>query len=103
MANAIENMRKLAPKSVYSYLENKRRLQKIVFADGIYYNVQKHIYLTSTVNQFVWITSCIAKECTKNENGNFQCDAESSRIVLGTGQLSDQIISDLQPLASLQI
>lgn len=56
---------------VSSDLEGKRRLQKTLFPDGIYYNVQKHSYLTKKMNSFIALTSQLAQDFADNKKMDF--------------------------------
>ena len=70
---------------VSSDLEGKRRVQKTLFPDGIYYNVEKHEYLTKKMNGFISLTSQLARDFTENKNGIFQDDPEKSRLAPPAG------------------
>lgn len=65
-------------------LEGKRQLHKILFPEGIFYNAQKHDYLTRKVNKFIELTTSISISCEENKNGNFQNFIENSRPVSGS-------------------
>ncbi|HLV43125.1 MAG TPA: hypothetical protein VKY37_12665, partial [Brumimicrobium sp.] len=63
----------------------KRRIQKIVFPDGIRYNHQNHIYRTTRVNLLFAGIPLIQDDLLKKENGTSSNFKNLSRLVLGTG------------------
>ena len=85
IAQSLEKLSKLSRVWVSSDLENKRRMQKTLFPEGIYYNVKNHCYLTTSANNFISLTKCIADRCEGKENGNFQELLENSRSVARSG------------------
>ncbi|RPD43652.1 hypothetical protein DRJ53_19520 [Paracnuella aquatica] len=48
-------------------LEGKRRVQKVLFPEGVLYNVKNHTYLTSKVNPFVELTVSFTREDTSKK------------------------------------
>ncbi|KAA2242008.1 hypothetical protein F0L74_16705 [Chitinophaga agrisoli] len=64
-----------------SDLENKRRLQKIIFPAGIFYDAKNHLCLTDKINEFVHAASLLSQVSGEKENGNFQDFLENSRSV----------------------
>ena len=81
LSDSLEKLSKLSQAWTSSDLDNKRRIQKTLFPDGIYYNVEKHEYLTTKTNEFIELARCITKSYTKKENGNFQEFLENSHLV----------------------
>jgi site-specific DNA recombinase len=76
-------------------LEEKRKLHKIMFPEGIFYNAQNHQYLTRNSNKFIELVSSLSAACDEKRNGNFQNFIENSRPVSGSRELSNQIVQDL--------
>ena len=85
ISTALKKLRNLGQVWASSDLENKRRIQKTLFPDGIYYNVRKHEYLTTKTNMFVELTSSISMNYAEKNKGNFQHYAENSPPVPRTG------------------
>ena len=56
-------------------------MHKILFPDGIFYNAQKHQYLTRKINRFVELVASISSSYEENKNGNSQHLSENSRPV----------------------
>jgi len=65
-------------------LEEKRKLQKIMFPEGIFYNAQNHQYLTRNSNKFIELVSSLSASCEGKNNGNLQNFIENSRPVSGS-------------------
>ncbi len=86
---AIEKATKLAlnlPKIWTSgNLEEKRRLQKMVFPEGILYNREKDTYRTLRVNTIFKVIPMIAEEIRGKENGTTSKIKKLSRLVLEAG------------------
>lgn len=74
---------------VSSNLDTKRRIQKTLFPEGIYYDAKTHECLTTKTNSFIGLTSVLAGEYTGKEKGNFQFKIENSLYVPGMGTLSN--------------
>ena len=68
-----------------SDLEGKRILHKTLFPEGIFYNVQKHQYLTRGINKFLELVNSISNSCEDKKNGNSQKFLENSHPVAGSG------------------
>lgn len=81
LSDSLAKLSKLSVAWSLSDLENKRRIQKTLFPDGIYYDVKNHQYLTTKINEFVALASSLTARYTENENGNFQAFLENSRSV----------------------
>lgn len=61
-------------------LENKRKLQRTLFPDGIYYDAKQHIYLTPKINEFIRFSAYLAQglnEHKKNSLLEFQAGYDS--------------------------
>ncbi len=78
---SLEKLGKLSRIWVSSDLENKRRIQKTLFPEGVFYDAKSHQCLTESSNQFIFLTSCLTATCTENKKGNFQVDLENSLSV----------------------
>lgn len=68
-----------------SDLEGKRILHKTLFPGGIYYNVEKHQYLTREVNKFIELVHSVSNSCEDNKKGNSQKNLENSHPVAEMG------------------
>jgi site-specific DNA recombinase len=83
----LENISKIWGSSDF---EGKRILHKTLFPEGIFYNVEKHQYLTRKVNSFIELVSSISTACNGNKKRNFQnviensCPVPESRLELPT-------------------
>ncbi|MCD2424365.1 recombinase family protein [Niabella pedocola] len=69
---AMEKLQKLPEIWGSGALETKRRIQKKLFPDGVYYDVKNHEYLTKRANGFLCLTSCISKGYAENKNWTSQ-------------------------------
>lgn len=68
-----------------SDLEGKRRIQKIVFPEGVFYDSKNREYLTRKINGFVLVTYSISNGYELNKTGNSQIFDENSQIVARMG------------------
>lgn len=66
-------------------LEEKRRIQKLVFPDGILYNHRKHIYRTDRVNTILSPIPLVQSDLEQNKNGKNPIPLDFSRYVPETG------------------
>lgn len=82
---SLEKLQNLSIQWASHDLEQKRWMHKTLFPDGVYYDVEKHEYLTTQENEFLHLTHCIAKDYTENKNRNFQDFSENSGLVAPTG------------------
>ncbi|NII24010.1 hypothetical protein HB364_02885 [Pseudoflavitalea sp. X16] len=82
ITSALEKLQNLSIQWASHDLERKRWMHKTLFPDGIYYDVEKHIYLTTQENEFLRLTHCIAGGYTENKNRNFQDFSENSGLVV---------------------
>lgn len=85
LENSLKKLQNLSVLWDYSDLENKRRIQKIVFPEGIFYDTKNREYLTRKINGFVLVTFYLSQEYALNKNGNSQFFHENSRIVARMG------------------
>ena len=51
------------------YLEKQRILDKTLFAERIFYNVENHQHPTRNVNSFVELVSSVSNSCGENKTG----------------------------------
>lgn len=81
LESSLKKLQNLSVLWDYSDLENKRRIQKVVFPEGIFYDSKNREYLTRKINGFVLVTFNLSKEYALNKNGNSQFFHENSHIV----------------------
>ncbi len=84
LSNSLKKLENISKIWTSSGLEGKRHLHKILFPEGIFYNAQKHQYLTRNVNKFVELVTSISATCEEKNNGNLQNFIENSRPVSGS-------------------
>jgi site-specific DNA recombinase len=75
---AMKKLQKLVEIWQFSDLEIKRRIQKTLFPEGIFYDAKNHDYLTKKTNSFIYLTSYISNEYTQNKNWTSQFLLEKS-------------------------
>jgi hypothetical protein len=83
-----------------SDLEGKRILHKTLFPDGIFYNVEKHQYLTREVNKFIELVSSVSHSCGAKKMGTLKKILKIPTVAR-MGQLSNQILADFLQFAKL--
>ena len=66
-------------------LAEKRKLQKMVFPDGIEYDHKNDEYRTFRVNSFFSYIPVVSKELGHKKTGNFRVKTKNSGLVLETG------------------
>lgn len=66
-------------------IEIKRKLQYMVFPDGLGYDFQNKRVQTFRVNSIFAQIACLSDKLGANKNGNFQNNIENSRLVTTTG------------------
>ena len=66
-------------------IETKRKLQYMVFPDGLGYDFQNKRVQTFRVNSIFAQIACLSDKLGQNKNGNFQNKIENSRLVTTTG------------------
>lgn len=82
---SLEKLKNISVIWCSSNLDNKRRIQKTLFPEGIFYNAKNHEYLTRKVNGFILITNCISEEYPLKRNRNLQKNDENSYLVAERG------------------
>lgn len=85
IAYSLEKLQNLSEIWGSSDLDNKRRIQKTLFPDGIYYNAKNHEYLTVKINSFLLLTQCFSSKYEGKKLGNSQTDFENSLSVARMG------------------
>jgi len=81
VATSLEKLPKLSWVWGSSDLENKRKIQKTLFPEGIFYDAKNHCYLTGSCNQFIFLTGCMTTWWKENKKGNSQVELENSLSV----------------------
>lgn len=66
-------------------LEERRRIQKMVFPDGIRYNREKDVYRTPRVNSLFSLIPQLVGDTEKTKNGTYSVELNKSRLVLEAG------------------
>jgi site-specific DNA recombinase len=66
-------------------IETKRKLQYMVFPDGLGYDFQNKRVQTFRVNSIFAQIACLSDTLEGNKKGNFQNNIENSRLVTSTG------------------
>ena len=75
-------------------LEERRRIQKIVFPDGIRYNREKDIYRTTRVNSLFSLIPQLVGDLEETKNGTYSDKLNKSRLVPEAGQLSNFLLAE---------
>ena len=84
----VESLKKLTKLNVVwssSNLEEKRIFQKTLFPNGIFFDAEKHEYLTFNSNKFMAVVNSLSTEYAENKNATFPNFQEKSRSVSGSG------------------
>jgi len=82
-----------------SSLDEKRRLHKTMFPDGIFFDPKNHQYLTRKMNSYVELVSTISNTCGDKKRRTLQENPVESCLVLGMGRLSNSIMEGLIALS----
>ncbi len=93
----LENLSKIWGDST---LDEKRRLHKIMFPDGIFFDPKNHQYLTRKMNSCVELVSSISSCCEDKKTRTLQQRVEESCPVPGMGQLANCLIDNLLDFTS---
>ena len=62
-------------------LQNKQQLQKIVFPEGLSYDLKRDTYRTSRMNELVCASACQSRVLTKNKTENSSLKMKNSPLV----------------------
>ncbi len=71
LSSSLEKLENISEIWGSSDLENKRRIQKTMFPEGVYYDVKNHQYLTCKVNSFVELVRTMSNGYAENEKRTF--------------------------------
>lgn len=83
--NALQNALNLTELWVSGDLEEKRRIQKMVFPEGIRYNREKDAYRTPRVNSIFTAISVLSMVSEGNKKGTSSKNMNLSHLVAGAG------------------
>ena len=81
LTQSLEKLQDLRLVWTSSDLEGKKRLQRTIFPDGYYYDPENHQCLTTKLNEFVRVSTELARVSLEKEKGNFQDFSENSLSV----------------------
>jgi hypothetical protein len=70
-----------------------------LFPGGIFYNVEKHQYLTKEINKFAEVASSISDSCGSKKNGNSQKISENSHPVVASGVEPESALGGYESLS----
>ena len=82
-------------------LKEKRKIQKMVFPDGIEYDHKNDEYRTFRVNSFFSYIPVVSKELGHKKTGKFRVKTKNSGLVLKVGQNSNFMKEDIQLVLSI--
>ena len=77
-------------------LTEKRKIQKMVFPDGIEYDHKNDEYRTFRVNSFFSYIPVVSKELEHKKTGKFRVKTKNSGLVLESRQISNFMKEDIQ-------
>jgi hypothetical protein len=82
-------------------MQKKVKMQKIVYPDGISYDIEKHAYLTKRINSIILCTEHLAQVSDKKKALNFALVKQNSaRVEFKVGL--PNLLSDIQLVRNLQ-
>ena len=81
-------------------IEVKRKLQYMVFPDGLGYDFQNKRVQTFRVNSIFAQIACLSDKLGANKKGNFQNNFENSLLVTSKGQSSNFLNEDINLIIS---
>ena len=93
LEKSLQKLENLSKIWLNSSLDEKRRLHKTMFPDGIFFDPKNHQYLTRKMNSYVELVSTISNTCgdkktrTLQENPEESCLVPGSRLELPTSGL----------------
>ena len=79
-----ERLENLSEMWVSSDLQEKRRMHKTMFPEGIFYDPIKHQYLTRQINSYVELVASISTDYEAKKNRTLQTNVEKSCPVSGS-------------------
>ncbi|MBI3134072.1 MAG: recombinase family protein [Bacteroidetes bacterium] len=83
--NAVNRALNLSEMWASGNLEEKRRIQKLLFPEGIAYNHKNHVYRTIRVNVLFATIAVILRDSEQNKNGKNSNQLNFSRLVPKAG------------------
>ena len=95
---ALKKAPKLSSMWTNGNLAEKRKIQKMVFPDGIEYDRKNDEYRTFRVNSFFSYIPVISDDLGHKKTGNFRKKTKRSGSVLEAGQKSNFLKEDIQLL-----
>ena len=84
LSKSLEKLENLSKIWGSSDLEEKRVMHKTLFPEGIFFNAQKHEYLTRKTNQFIELVASISSGYEENKKRSLQNNIENSYPVSGS-------------------
>ena len=90
LEKSLQKLENLSKIWVDSTLDEKRRLHKTMFPDGIFFDPKNHQYLTRKMNSYVELVSSISSSCEDKKTRTLQqsveesCPVPESRLELPT-------------------
>lgn len=85
ISSSLKKLRNISRIWAFADLENKRRIQRILFPEGVFYCVKKHEYLTKKINHFLFLTGSITMGYAQNENWTYQNLFDKSNLAPPVG------------------
>jgi site-specific DNA recombinase len=99
--NVVKNMGNLTNIWDLCVVEDKQRLQETLFPGGVYYDKEKHDYLTKNTNNFMLVSSSISTSYGDKKNEDKPKNDDLSSSVVSTLQISNSILMDLYQLYNI--
>ncbi len=81
LENSLKKLGNISKMWVSSELEEKRMLQKTLFPDGIFYDVENNQYLTKNTNKFIELIYCILSSYDQKTKEESPIKLENSSLV----------------------
>lgn len=95
LEKSLEHLENISRLWASSNLEEKRRLHKTLFPEGIYYDPKNHQYLTRKMNSYVELVYSLSTSCEGKKIGLSNLNFEKSCPVAEVGGISNLILEDL--------
>jgi hypothetical protein len=74
-----------------------------LFPEGVFYDVEKHQYLTRKVNGFIELVSSISTACSDNKKRNLQKNIENSCPVPESRLELPSAAADMNPMLNEEV
>jgi len=84
LRKSLERLENLSEMWVSSDLQEKRRMHKTMFPEGIFYDPIKHQYLTRQINSYVELVASISTDYEAKKNRTLQTNVKESCPVSGS-------------------